>query len=136
MQNRLSFSANISHLRVHKISSQIFGTTELTFHYPAGRTPIPTCWGHLTAVPQIPLKINCQIIFKNLPKFCKNRFWTSKVQLSISSTLNVRVFHRYPFAKKSQSRTFQLLIFGAKILYEKHVHKTLMKLTAVVPNFL
>jgi len=49
--------------------------------------------------------------------------------VSISSTFYAHVFRRYPFAKKSQSRTFQLLIFGAKILYEKCVRKMLMKLT-------
>jgi len=32
--------------------------------------------------------------------------------------------------KKLQSKHFSFVIFGAKILYEKRAHKTLMKLTA------
>jgi len=38
-------------------------------------------------------------------------------QVSISSTFYASVFQQYPFAKKSQSGMFQLLIFSAKILY-------------------
>jgi len=55
-------------------------------------------------------------------------------QVSISSTFYSRVFCRYFGAKKLQSECFSFVIFGAKILYEKRVCKTLMKLTAGMPN--
>jgi len=60
---------------------------------------------------------------------------TGFVQVSISSTFYPLVFCRYPFAKKSQSLMFQLLIFGAKILYEKSAHKMLMKHQHFTQNF-
>ncbi len=51
------------------------------------------------------------------------------VKVLILSTFYESVFCQYPFAKKSQSLTFQLLTFGSKISYEKRTKKTLIKLT-------
>jgi len=48
---------------------------------------------------------------------------------SISSTFYAHIFCRYLEAKKLQSKRFSFVIFGAKILYEKHAPKMLLKLT-------
>ncbi len=49
---------------------------------------------------------------------------------SISSTFYASDFHTKFWRQKYQSCVLGLKFFGAKILYEKHVSKTLMKLTA------
>jgi len=49
--------------------------------------------------------------------------------VSISSTFYARVFCQYPFAKKSQTRTFQLCNFLRQNFVQKCVRKTLMQLT-------
>ncbi len=55
----------------------------------------------------------------------KRRLW------SISSTFYARFFCRYPFAKKSQSRTVIIEKLQNLLLSEKRVHKMLMKLAPV-----
>ncbi len=53
-------------------------------------------------------------------------------QVSILATFYALVFRQYPFAKKSLRQMFQVLIFGAKTLYEKCTRKMLVKLTTGV----
>jgi len=51
---------------------------------------------------------------------------------SISSTFYAHIFRTKFLASKFQNPKNSFVVFGAKILYEKRVHKMLMKLTPVV----
>jgi hypothetical protein len=53
---------------------------------------------------------------------------------SISPIFYARVFGTKCWCLKLQSCVLDLKFFGAKILYKKHAHKMMMKLTAVLFN--
>ncbi len=44
-------------------------------------------------------------------------------QFGVNFINNERIFHRYPFAKKSEAEHFSFVIFGAKFLYKKFACK-------------